>query len=257
MSAPKLTPTGGAFARLERRVFELAPRRLRLPLRYHLMRLRRRLEPELAEVIRMLPRGRRAIDIGANHGVYSYALARVCSHVEAFEPQRACAETLEAWHHPNVHVHVAGLSDRAGSLELYVPRAGGVLATGYASFDKPDGDVERITVPVHRLDDFDFRDVAFIKIDVEGHEASVVAGATETLRRERPRLLVEIEQRHLAGRSIDEVFAQIQALGYDGSFLDGARWRPLAEFSVDRHQRAFIAGDAQAPYVNNFVFAAR
>lgn len=218
------------------------------------MRLRGQLEPELAAVLAMLPAGRRAIDIGANHGVYSYALARVCAHVEAFEPQIACARSLEAWNHPRVRVHVVGLSDQAGSLALAVPLAGGVPATGYATFGNVEGDHMHVTAAVQRLDDFAFQDVAFVKIDVEGHESKVIAGATETLKRERPLVLVEIEQRHLGSIPIGSVFDQLTSLGYTGSYLSEGAWQSLREFSVERDQLAFVAGDTRAPYINNFLF---
>src|SRR6266568_3035020 len=53
---------------------------------------------------------------------------------------------------------------------------------------------ERV-VEVRTLDSFEFSDVAMIKIDVEGHEEAVVAGAEETIRRCRPSLLIESEER--------------------------------------------------------------
>ena len=41
------------------------------------------------------------------------------------------------------------------------------------------------------LDSFGFERVAAIKIDVEGFENEVLAGATETIRRNRPAIVVE------------------------------------------------------------------
>ena len=56
-----------------------------------------------------------------------------------------------------------------------------------------------------------------IKIDVEGHEAAVLPGATATIDRERPRIVIEIEQRHL-DCPISDIFDQIRVHGYRGWF---------------------------------------
>jgi hypothetical protein len=47
-------------------------------------------------------------------------------------------------------------------------------------------------VPVVTLDSLKLPNVSFIKIDVEGHEMSVIEGAKELLATQRPTLIVEI-----------------------------------------------------------------
>src|SRR5262249_22536085 len=58
--------------------------------------------------------------------------------------------------------------------------------------------------------------VDVIKIDVEGHEAKVLAGAVETITRFRPRILIEIFEETLRrqGASVTEVLAVLEANGY-------------------------------------------
>ena len=46
-------------------------------------------------------------------------------------------------------------------------------------------------IPMRRLDDFNFQDVDFLKIDCEGYELFVLRGATELLKRCRPCIIVE------------------------------------------------------------------
>jgi len=48
-----------------------------------------------------------------------------------------------------------------------------------------------VTVPMRTLDSFDYTDIGFIKIDVEGYEYKVLLGAKETIKKYRPVLLVE------------------------------------------------------------------
>src|SRR6516165_5501135 len=43
-------------------------------------------EPELAVLAELVPRGGIAVDVGANVGFFSYALADIADHVVAFEP---------------------------------------------------------------------------------------------------------------------------------------------------------------------------
>lgn len=250
----RLVPQGGRAATLKRAAIEAVPARWQLPVRYQQMRLTHDLEPEMEHLRSWARPGARAIDVGANHGLYSYALARLGMTVEAFEPQPWCVRTLEGWARGRLTVHQAGLSDDDTTLTLNLPVVGGTRFTGYASFGEVEGETEQISVPVRRLDSYDFQDVAFIKIDVEGHELSVLRGAGKTLERNRPLLLIEIEERHLASGSLADAFAEVEALGYSGEYLHDGGWQPLATFSIDRLQRARLAGDAHAPYVNNFLF---
>ena len=69
------------------------------------------------------------------------------------------------------------------------------------------------------------------KIDVEGHEYSVIEGAEATLLASKPALLLEIEQRHI-GRPINEVFDKILSMGYHGFFIGLYGLTSLVNFSI-------------------------
>lgn len=230
------------------------PPRAELPARYAVMSLVRALEPEIRCLHTMVQPGTTALDVGASHGVYSYALARLDMRVEAFEPQGSSAATLEAWARGRVHIHRVAVSDVRGTLPLRIPMVGRQRVTTRATLADLPGKSVVSEVPVRAIDDFEFVDVSFMKIDVEGHEEHVLRGAEKTIARCRPTLLVEIEERHLAGSSVERVFSQIRSYGYSGRFLQNGTWRPLTDFAVGHHQRARLAGDASAPYINNFVF---
>ena len=76
------------------------------------------------------------------------------------------------------------------------------------------------SVEVVRLDDFvrqnEIEDISLIKIDVEGFEMEVLKGASDTLRRFKPTLFVEIDDEFLARQetSADEVFDFLAAHEY-------------------------------------------
>ena len=141
---------------------------------------------------------------------------------------------------------------------LSVPIDRGRLARGSATVRAVSQTVgETIVVPVRTLDSFEFERVDAIKIDVEGAELDVLRGATATLERAHPLLLVEIEQRHHAG-SIAAVFAWLENLGYEGMvLLPGRGLRQVREFDPSEHQRLDADGRPIGTYVNNFLFHAR
>ena len=98
---------------------------------------------------------------------------------------------------PKIHVHHEALSDTNGSKNFYLPTVDGVRCYGLASFDAPrNRPYEVIEVPLRRLDDFHFRDVSLIKIDVEGHEFEVIQGARKTIESSRPVMIMEITSRN-------------------------------------------------------------
>ena len=63
----------------------------------------------------------------------------------------------------------------------------------------------------------------FIKADIEGHEASLVAGGRRVLARHRPALLLEMDGERLrrAGGSLPGLWSELTSLGYRPNRLDG------------------------------------
>ncbi len=254
---------------LEKTLMKLYPRSLRLPVKYHYRKIRNRLEKEILYLEQLVGSRKRAIDIGANEGIYSYALSQMCSMVEVFEPQFWCTEELGFYSQVsscNITVHHVGLADFNGSLTLHIPtnqgdysqsvKGLGKLITGLGSFRKIAGEQITLDVPVYKLDDYDFKDVSFIKIDVEGYENQVIAGAYNTILREKPIILIEVEQRHLEGKSIEDVFDQITKFGYEGSFIYKDSLMPLSNFhhQIREKQNYFLEDIYENLYINNFVF---
>jgi FkbM family methyltransferase len=137
-----------------------------------------------------------ALDVGANYGLYSFALARHYSSVISFEPNVLASQPLRAWRNERVVLHAIALSDCAEMAPLHIPLVNGKELAGWASLGQPRIDslheVHRIMVRKRTLDSFELNNVGFIKIDVEGHELRVIRGATETIHRCRPNILVEL-----------------------------------------------------------------
>ncbi|HEX7095394.1 MAG TPA: FkbM family methyltransferase, partial [Acidimicrobiales bacterium] len=118
--------------------------------------------------------------------------------------------------------------------------------------------VDELTVRTVRVDDLEWLDdVGFVKVDVEGHELAVLRGAERLLRRDRPTLLVECEERHHPGATA-ALRAYLEGLGYEGLFVmwDGVL-QPIRLFA-DVHQVVTHLCDRRdgRHYVNNFIFIA-
>ncbi len=248
--------SGSLPLRVKRAVFDLLPARARLPVRVLWLRAGKSLEPEIADMAHLVPRGGTAVDIGANHGIYSYFMVRHFDTVVAFEPQPACVETLTRWAGARVDVRPVALSDQSGESTLAIPVAHGVAMTGYARLEPgaaTDGS-DLLQVPIERLDDQDLTDVRLVKIDVEGHELEVLRGGEHLLRRDRPVLLIEIEQRHLGEeRTVAEVIEWLRGLGYGAYYRVGdSGWTDVADFDPHQHQDVRAIGTRD--YVSMFLF---
>lgn len=172
-------------------------------------------EPDLRVLADLIVPGTSAIDVGANYGVYSYYLSRLASRVYAYEPNSRLAARLKKAVSANVTVIEAGLSDHVGTAVLTVPYIDGRQIHGFGTIEEHsfDGQISQAHIALKRLDNEQYENIGFIKIDVEGHEEAVIRGALGLISRCHPRLLVEIEQRHLR-KSVRDVVGFIESLGY-------------------------------------------
>lgn len=224
-----------------------------------------------ASEIQLLPLlvrpGELACDVGANRGLFSYWLLRLGARVATFEPNPRMARVLRhrfaaALKQGRLRLFEGAVSDRPGSAELHVPRGYSPLATIDGSALSQDLAVDVVAVNRLRLDDCVGEDVAFIKIDVEGHEQHVLDGARRLLLAYKPTLLIEAEERHRHG-AVAGLRASLEPLGYEGFFVLADGLHPMSGFDPARHQRLDALNEAGTGaltpfgYVNNFVFVAR
>jgi FkbM family methyltransferase len=231
-------------------------------LQWHLMHRPKSAERELEYLRRIVPKDAVTVDVGANCGLYTRQLARLSKQVHAFEPSREMADLLRRTSAPNVSVHEVALSDRNGNAELFIPQSESGPVHGLASLEpQPPSPGQRLVsthVPTARLDAVVDHDVAFVKIDVEGHELNVLNGATELVESCQPVFLVQAEDRHRA-QATRSVFKYFGDKAYRGFFLKEEDVVPVDRFRAEHLQDT----DALLPdggrrsgqsYVNNFFF---
>ena len=78
-------------------------------------------EPELAILAQLVPRGGTAFDVGANRGIFAYALADIADRVVAFEPNPDYASFARWMLRGRAELLELALSDESGRGTLYVP----------------------------------------------------------------------------------------------------------------------------------------
>jgi FkbM family methyltransferase len=220
-------------------------------------------EPELRHLALFVPSDRTAVDVGTWWGPWSWWLARRVPRVEAFEPNASICSELQRILPANVALHNVALSDVRGESVLWSPSTDlGTEGRSTLLADSGSGWVAQQvqTVP---LDELGLTGVGFIKIDVEGAELSVLRGGIALLKRDRPNLLVEIEEAHHSPENMERVFEYLSDLGYHGTFLRRGRWCPLHEFDRNearrtgerrKHMGLLRSSLARVPYIHNFLF---
>lgn len=222
-------------------------------------------EIELRLVKHLCRRDRDSIDVGANVGTYVHAMKRHSRRVYAFEPIPWLAPLLAKKFGRRIVVENVALSRETSTALLHVPVIDGEAVTGLSTLSPELAAQEAlcrdIPVATKPLDAVYGGDVGFIKIDVEGHEESVLQGASETIARCRPRVLVEAEERHAPG-SVSRVHAFFRRFGYRGYFVLRRHIEPIEHFDPGTMQRSediaeHTLGTRRSRfdrYVNNFLF---
>ena len=136
-----------------------------------------------------------AIDIGACVGFWSKDLCKIFKKTICFEPYKQSSdclvENLKGFH--NYELYNVALSNQSGKGELLISEEG-VGSNSLNDFALKSS--KPITVEKKRLDDYNFMNVDYIKIDVQFYELNVLQGAYKTLKFNNPLLCIECARRN-------------------------------------------------------------
>lgn len=158
---------------------------------------------KIAQVLEQVSNFGVAVDIGAHVGFWSMWLAEQFEHVHAFEPMQEHADCFERnVCMANVTLHRMALGDSGGHVRMESgnENSGKTHIDGY-------GDI-----PICKLDDFSLCDVGLIKIDTEGYESAVLHGAADTIQRNKPLIVIEVNKNkdRYAKESPEHLLAKIR-----------------------------------------------
>jgi FkbM family methyltransferase len=184
----------------------------------------------------VLPRDGVFLDVGANVGLHTLALARHVAEggaVVAFEPHpinhRMLVHNLEQNQLRHVVAENLGLAETAATLT-------GTANAGGGNWSLASRGDYRFEVRLLRLDDYlldqPLPRVDVMKIDVEGAEVRVLRGARQTIERFHPLIVFEVCPSWLAKMqtSVAELFAELVGHGYSIQALPsrkGSSGRPV------------------------------
>jgi FkbM family methyltransferase len=206
-------------------------------------------ERDAAALPQFISPGDHVVDIGANLGVFSRFMAGLVGlqgRVYAFEPIPQTAEFLR--HNVSkmkltqVEPMPYALSDKNRTDTMVIPTYRWGSECWYDATiktEKARAGWREIQVESRTLDSFHFPKISFLKCDTNGHELATLRGAMETIRRDHPVMLIEVnpdpDDPTSAGH---ETFALLAREGYTAHvFLDG-KMRPRR--SGERSQNYFF-----------------
>ncbi|WFT82893.1 FkbM family methyltransferase [Methylobacterium sp. CB376] len=170
---------------------------------------------------RFIEPGTAVLDIGANVGFFTVPLGifvrdqRRFGRVFAFEPVPGNRDRLQE----NILINAldetvtiipAALSSKPGTVEISLRedfQNGSRTGNAAIVISTEDNLFETTRIVTMRLDDYVAHEIALpisvIKIDTEGHEDEVLAGGNETIARNRPVILMEVEPNYYERKGVD------------------------------------------------------
>lgn len=217
-------------------------------------------------------RFRISLDVGANVGQYTGLLSNISKEVWSFEPVEYCLRELFSLKYENLNVVPCALGESSGSVEMFIPKKNGNFLYALSSISSNSLDLtssEKTLIEIKTLDSFEnrinFKEIDFVKIDVEGFELSVLKGMRRVLENAKPVFLIEIEVRH--NRDYHKVFEYLRSFDYYPYYTsDGLSIKPFSDInqilefqSIDnfnrdvKSERKFRPGEIKY-YLNNFIF---
>lgn len=142
----------------------------------------------VSAVLEHMQPGDKLIDVGANVGVVTAAALRARGIVWAFEPVTRYREICES-RNPSAKVFPYALGSTLGTATIWCDSTN--LGWNTMVESKAEPHMAPLQVEVRPLDSFE-TGCDVLKIDVEGYEAEVIAGAAQTIQRSHPAIIMEL-----------------------------------------------------------------
>ncbi|MBA3238582.1 MAG: FkbM family methyltransferase [Parachlamydiaceae bacterium] len=171
------------------------------------------------------------LDIGGHIGTHALNLSKIVGEegqVHVFEPQGKmfCELAINMYLNRcnNVVLHHNALGIEEKWIEMFIPKeawvenlASDFINQGHGTVTESPENFGGDRAKMIRLDDLNLNNISFIKMDVEGYEMNVIKGGIETIKSNKPIMIVEIFNDSLKPSKIKF----IENLGYIGTSLNG------------------------------------
>ena len=189
-------------------------------------------QPDLIIAEKLVDENSIFVDIGANIGLYTKYLSPFTKQVKAFEPVpftfSMLSKNVTKFKLNNVELNQVAVSSKDGEATIEVPIQGGARNYYRATLEQRNSDSSfemKIKVPIKTIDSLflnRINEISFIKVDVEGHEISVLKGADNFLTASDCSWLIETDGNPDDEKSqAFEVFRKMEGAGFNGYFFDG------------------------------------
>ena len=160
------------------------------------------------------------IDVGANVGVFSYNVRKICKdcRIMAFEAVPLFAKYIKTRNIGNIDVYPFGLSDKTGEADFWMSKDGNY---GWNTMIPAEGGrkkMKKMKMNFKVFDDLniDVGNLKLIKIDTEGAEYKVLRGLNKVIQKYKPKLLIEFGfgKHHPAYKQVINEFDKLIDMGY-------------------------------------------
>jgi len=220
-------------------------------------------EAELKIIKSIIPPEKPFFDVGANYGIYSYIAKDIVDlkNIYCFEPITKPYTALQK-NLRGANLFNLALSNEVSIKTIKVPYINGdcydtraTLETGIENENETHSN--KIEIQTSTLDTIveksNISSIGFIKIDVEGHEFNVIKGGLTSIRKFKPILQLEIEQRQNS-QPIENIFKLVLDLGYSGHYINVSDLTliPIITFSKESNQK--MSDFKTHKFINNFLF---
>ena len=192
-------------------------------------------EPLTTELVkRFLKPGMNVVDIGGNLGYYALLEAQMVGdtgRVIAIEPVAAnfaqLSKNVAANGYCNITLENVAIGTTNGSAPMYLSKK-----SNWHSLHPTPWETREVTVRVSTLDSLlarlELPSVDLIRMDLEGYEIEVIRGMKSTIKKYRPRLLIELHPQLVGPQAMVTFLKQLKGLGYELEWvLDNERDRPI------------------------------
>ncbi|NOZ37744.1 MAG: FkbM family methyltransferase [Gammaproteobacteria bacterium] len=144
--------------------------------------------------------GMKVLDIGANYGCYALMRAKIiggAGKIWAFVPTKMTAACLRksilANKFHSIDLVQAGLSDRCGKATFFTSPNAELNSLSRGVFDDNTHETIRLLTLDHCKDEYQWGDIDFMKLNVEGEECNILRGGAKTLSSLSPLIMFELK----------------------------------------------------------------